>query len=187
MERVTYRGLYGSSPCTLTEMVGSPYGTHYMSYDRDPGIGRMAFPVSHGFRVLEPAVRCPGCSVYAHLASWPCPMPHGVGVSLVKVEPRAGCRAHLSCRLPRVSPGMVSVCTADHGHGVYHRVMYGPDTVGTVSDRSYVTHTGETRTRWSAFGGGNHLGDFPSHAAAVEAVCRNANDTVMSWRGALHN
>lgn len=89
--RVTYRGLYGKSPCTLTEMgpvdgQRNPYGTHYMSYDRDPGFGRMAFPVSHGFTITGPAVRCDRCGVYVHLEnSWQCPGHGGIapGVRVV--------------------------------------------------------------------------------------------------------
>jgi hypothetical protein len=74
---VVYRGTYGGRPCTLRPLADTARGTHYMAYDRDPGFGAIAFPVSAGFEITGYAVRCPACGVFEHLAAWPCTEAHG--------------------------------------------------------------------------------------------------------------
>lgn len=48
---ITYTGTYGGKPCTLRAMPDSSHGKWYMVYDRDPGCGPRAFPVSCGVTI----------------------------------------------------------------------------------------------------------------------------------------
>lgn len=75
--RAVFRGTYGGKACTYTELPNPAKGSHYMSYDRDPGIGPMGFSVTPNPQDIgEPVVFCE-CGRYAHVDAWPCALPHG--------------------------------------------------------------------------------------------------------------
>lgn len=105
----------------------------------------------------------------------------------------ATCAEHLSCRLC----GLVlttattqlrdaTVAGARTVLAVDVETSAGSEQLGAIRDASYQCFAGSTRERWSAFGGGAHLGDYATQDEAVVAVCENAGTASFHLRMALH-